>query len=385
MARSTRSWWAVATAAAVAAACNSSTGPQAHLSNPAQLSTDLQTVGSVFTSPAFQSFGALSVATGSPVAATTPVGALLGATPIVPPRTSTQPYAKAPARLQALRTAAGALRGGITASVIPPTVLGQTFVWDVTTHQYVADPSATPPAPANGVRIILYAVDPITGAVVEPPVATGYVDLIDLSSGNTNSLQVIVNGGTPASPGTTYANYTVTATVTGSPATAFNATAVGFVSDGTHTLTFNAAFSATNLTTDNPDAQIDVTWSLDNPPVSVALHETLTTPDANDATLTIDFSVTSGTETVRVQGTVTVVVSPATVTANLTVTVNGVPFATITGTATATSNTIQARHADGSALSSDELSALQNLFVLPDSLETAIEALFHPCERLMGA
>ncbi|HXI63050.1 MAG TPA: hypothetical protein VNH14_00930 [Gemmatimonadales bacterium] len=381
-----RSWRVLATAAALtAAACNSNTGPQAHLSNPAQLSADLQTVGSIFTSPAFQSFSALGLATGSPVAATTRVGALLGATPIVPPRTSTQPYANAPARLQALRTAAGALRGGITASVIPPTVLGETFVWDVTTHQYVADPSATPPAPANGVRIILYAVDPVTGAVVEPPVATGYVDLIDLSTGNTNSLQVIVNGGTPASPGTTYANYTVTATVTGSPATAFDATAVGFVSDGTHTLTFNAAFSATNLTTDNPDAQIDVTWSLDNPSVNVALHETLTTPDANDATLAIDFSVTRGAETVRVQGTVTVVVSPATVTANLSITVNGVPFATITGTATATSNNIQARHADGSALSSDELSALQNLFVLPDSLETAIEALFHPCERLMGA
>ena len=381
-----RSWRVLATAAALtAAACNSNTGPQAHLSNPAQLSADLQTVGSIFTSPAFQSFSALGLATGSPVAATTRVGALLGATPIVPPRTSTQPYANAPARLQALRTAAGALRGGITASVIPPTVLGETFVWDVTTHQYVADPSATPPAPANGVRIILYAVDPVTGAVVEPPVATGYVDLIDLSTGNTNSLQVIVNGGTPASPGTTYANYTVTATVTGSPATAFDATAVGFVSDGTHTLTFNAAFSATSLTTDNPDAQIDVTWSLDNPSVNVALHETLTTPDANDATLAIDFSVTRGAETVRVQGTVTVVVSPATVTANLSITVNGVPFATITGTATATSNNIQARHADGSALSSDELSALQNLFVLPDSLETAIEALFHPCERLMGA
>ena len=381
-----RSWRVLATAAALtAAACNSNTGPQAHLSNPAQLSADLQTVGSIFTSPTFQSFSALGLATGSPVAAATPVGALLGATPIVPPRTSTQPYANAPARLQALRTAAGALRGGITASVIPPTVLGETFVWDVTTHQYVADPSATPPAPANGVRIILYAVDPVTGAVVEPPVATGYVDLIDLSTGNTNSLQVIVNGGTPASPGTTYANYTVTATVTGSPATTFDATAVGFVSDGTHTLTFNAAFSATNLNTTNPDAQIDVTWSLDNPPVSVALHETLTTPDANDATLTIDFSVTRGAETVRVQGTVTVVVSPATVTANLSITVNGVPFATITGTATATSNNIQARHADGSALSSDELSALQNLFVLPDSLETAIEALFHPCERLMGA
>lgn len=381
-----RSWWALATAATLAAAaCNESTGPQAHLSNPAQLSADLQTVGNVFTSPAFQSFAALGVATGSPVAVTTPVGALLGATPIVPPRTSAQPYANAPARLQALRTAAGVLRGGITASVIPPTLLGETFVWDVTTHQYVADPSATPPAPANGVRIILYAIDPLTGAVVEPPVATGYVDLIDLSTGSTNALQVIVNGGTPANPGTTYANYTVTGTVTGSPATAFSATAVGFVSDGTRTLTFNAAFSATNLTTDNPDAQIDVTWSLDNPVVVVTLHETLATPDANDATLTIDFTVTRGAETVRVQGTITVVLSPATVTADLNVSVNGVPFATITGTATPTSNGIQVRHADGSALSSDELNALQNLFSLPDSLEAAIENLFHPCQRLMGA
>src|SRR5207245_8454030 len=110
-----RSWRVLATVAALTtAACNENTGPQAHLSNPAQLSADLQTVGSVFTSPAFQSFSALGLATGSPVAATTRVGALLGATPIVPPRTSTQPYANAPARLQALRTAAGALRGGIT-------------------------------------------------------------------------------------------------------------------------------------------------------------------------------------------------------------------------------------------------------------------------------
>ncbi|HYL21888.1 MAG TPA: hypothetical protein VEU74_08990 [Gemmatimonadales bacterium] len=381
-----RSGWGLVVAAAfVAAACNESTGPQAHLSNPAQLSADLQTVGAVFTSPAFQSFGALRLATGSPLAVTTPVGALLSAAPIVPPRTATQPYANTPARLQALRTAAGALSGGISASVIPPAVLGETFVWDVNTHQYVADPNATPAAPANGVRIILYAIDPVTENVVEPPVATGYVDLLDLSSGSTNALQVIVSGGTPASPGTTYANYTVTGTVTGNPATAFSATAVGFVSDGTRTLTFNASFSATNLTTDNPDAQIDVTWSLDNPAVSVALHETVATPDANDATLTIDFSVTRGAETVRVQGTVAVVVSPATVTADLTISVNGMPFATITGTATATSNNIQVRHADGSALSPDELNALQQLFQLPDRLEAAIQDLFHPCERLMGA
>jgi hypothetical protein len=382
-----RLWWGfAATVSLIAAACNSSTGPQPQLSNPAQLSSDLQSVSGVLTSPTFQSFGALGVTTGSPVAAPTPAGALLGAAPIAPPRTSRQAYADAPARLQALRAAAATLHAGISASVIPPTVLGKTFVWDATTtHGYVEDPSATPAAPPNGVRIILYAIDPITEHVVEPPVAVGFVDLIDLSSGNTNSLHVILSGGTPASPGTTYADYTVSGTVTGSPATAFSASAVGFVSDGTHTLSFNASFSATNLTTDNPDAQVDVTWSLDNPAVGVALHETLTTPNANNATLTIDFSVTRGTETVRVQGTINIVVSPETVTANLTVYVNGDPYARITGTATATTNGIQVRHADGSALTRDELDALQHLFELPDRLESAIEDLFHPCEHLMGA
>jgi hypothetical protein len=379
-------WGFAATVSLIAAACTSSTGPQPQLSNPVQLSSDLQSVSGVLASPTFLSFGALRLTTGSPVGAPTPAGALLGAAPIAPPRTSRQAYADAPARLQALRTAASTLHAGISASVIPPTILGKTFVWDATTtHGYVEDPSATPAAPANGVRIILYAIDPITEKVVEPPVAVGFVDLIDLSSGNTNSLHVILSGGTPASPGTTYANYTVSGTVTGSPATAFSASAVGFVSDGTHTLTFNASFSATNLTTDNPDAQIDVTWSLDNPAVGVVLHETLTTPDANDATLTIDFSVTRGSETVRVQGTVTVVVSPASVTADLTVYVNGQAYARITGTATATTNGIQAVHADGSALTRDELDALQHLFELPDNLERGIADLFHPCEHLMGA
>jgi hypothetical protein len=65
--------------------------------------------------------------------------------------------------------------------------------------------------------------------------------------------------------------------------------------------------------------------------------------------------------------------------------VNGDPFARITGTATATTNGIQARHADGSALTRDELDALQHLFQLPDRLERGIEDLFHPCEHLMGA
>jgi hypothetical protein len=385
-----RPWWCVAAAAAlVTAACKSSTSPQAQLANPALLSAKLQTVSGVVTTPVFQSFGAIGTSPGSPAHVSTPAGALLGAAPIAPPPGARQPYADAPARLQALRTAAQAVGSGLNASVIPPTLLGTTYVWSVSTHAYVQDPSATPAAPSNGVRIILYAIDPITGQVVESPLTpVGFVDLLDESTTSppVNKLHVIVKNGTPASPGpTTYADYTVSGTVTGSPATAFSATAKGFVSDGTRTLTFDASFSATQLNTPDPDAQIDVVWDLNNPVVHVELHETLVTPDSNNLTITIHFSVTYGTETVAVDGTVTVVVSPETITTNLTIKVNGEPYATITGTATATTNNIQVRHANGTALSADELNAVSDLFELPDHLAAAIDRLFHPVQHLMGA
>lgn len=371
----------LATAAFVVAACSDSTGPQGHLSDPGGLSSDLLTVAGVLQSPTFQSFSALGLVAGSPVAAPSRAGALLLAAPIVPPRTSAPAYAQAPARLWALRGAATMLSAGISASVIPDTLRGKTFVWDTATHRYVLDTTTAPPAPApaNGVRVILYQVD--NGHIVELTVVAGFVDLLDESSGSTNALHVIVRGGDPTAPGTTYANYTISATVTGVPPTAFTATADGFVSDGTHTLTFAATFAVTHVDTDNPDVQIDVTWDLDNPVVHVELHETLATASANELTLTTQFSVTRGAETVSVHGTISLVLSPFTETVNLVIDVNGVPWARISGT----NNGIAVRHADGSALSSQEFQALSDLFGLPDEVELAILSLFTPAERLMGA
>src|SRR5438128_6187822 len=264
-ARHGRVWLALGLTTALATACNNVNGPQSHFANPVQLSSDLQTVSGVLQSPVFQSFAVIDTTTGSPAAVAT-------------------------RRLEALRTAARVLSPGL-ASVIPAPLLGTTFVWDVNTHAYVQDPNATPPAPANGVRIILYAIDPATSHILESPLApVGYVDLVDNSSGNTNSLHVTVFGGTPGGTGnTTYADYTVSATVTGSPVvTGFNASATGFVSDGTRTLTFSSTFVATGLDTDHPDITIDGTWDLDNPVIHVVAHETVTSPDANHATITLD-------------------------------------------------------------------------------------------------
>lgn len=370
-----------AAAALVAAACSSSTAPQPQLANPAQLSTNLQTVSSVVTSPTFHTFGALRTAAGSPVMAPSVAGAMLGVAPIAPPGTAAQAYAGAPARLQELRLAAASLGSGIAPSVIPPAQLGKVYVWDATTHAYVAQTGG----PTNGVRIMLYALD-ANDHVIEPTTAVGYVDLLDESAGSTNTLHVILSGGTPAAPGTKYADYRVSGTVTGSPATAFNASASGFVTDGTRTLTFNATFSASQLNTTHPSAQVDVTWTLDNPALTVTVSETVAASDANNVLLTIHFKETNAGETVAVDGTIAVVVSPQSVTANLTVSVNNQAFATIKGTADAANpNGIVVTHADGSALSNAEKAALASLFDLPDKLEKAIDDLFHPCERLMGA
>jgi hypothetical protein len=381
-----RTWWAVAAAALIASACHDTSAPQPKLSNPQQLTSDLQTVDSVFQSPAFQSFTSLDSAPGSPVNVSAPVGALLMAARIAAPGSPSEPYAAAPTRLQAMKVAAAALSSTVTAGVIPPTLQGKTFVWNATTSQYVVDSTATPAAPANGVRIILYAIDPLTRRPAgNPPIAVGYVDLLDQSAGSTNQLQVGIAGGTPGSPGTTYVNYTISGTVTGTPPTAFNASASGYVTDGTRRLTFSATFVATNLNTATPDGQFDATWVLNNPAVSVTAHESAVSADANHGTITVDFSVTHGTETVRLAGTLSFVISPQTLTVDLTVYVNGQVFARITGTATATSSTVQVLHADGTALSTDELSALGALSGLPDRLTVTIDDLFHPAQHLMGA
>ncbi|HYR31600.1 MAG TPA: hypothetical protein VEO93_06720, partial [Gemmatimonadales bacterium] len=212
-------------------------------------------------------------------------------------------------------------------------------------------------------------------------------DLVDESTTSpaVDKLHVIVSGGTPASPGTVYVNYTVSGQVTGNPATAFTATAAGFISDGTRTLTFSATFAATQLDTNNPDVQIDITWDLDNPAIHVELHEALVLADPNHITLTItEFSITHGTQTVNMHGTVVItILSPTTetVTLNLTIDVNDVPWVRVSGT----DNGITVRHNDGSQLSQAESQAFLDLFGLPGAIEFVILSLFSPCQSLMGA
>src|SRR5439155_449092 len=89
------------------------------------------------------------------------------------------------------------------------------------------DPAVLPGAPSNGVRFILYALDLGGQPIATQPI--GYADLMDESSGNAQTLHILVVG-TTTDPAVTYLDYTVSAIV---GATSASGAVVGFISDGT--------------------------------------------------------------------------------------------------------------------------------------------------------
>jgi len=370
-----RTWWGVAVAALVAAACKDTTSPR--LSDPAGLTNDVQTLGSVFTTALFQSYQAVSDSIGAMAPSLRFGGELLQATSPTAPAEVGRAYSATPQRAQVLKQLAIALAGSGTASVIPDTLYGSIFAWDVTTHHYYRE--STTGGPATGVRFLLYAVNPTTHQIIESPLTQiGFVDLIDLTPTGTTGLRVVLVDTPAGAAPDTLADYTITATQYS--AGSFSASAVGFVSDGTHTLSFNVSFSVTNADTAYPDVSLNVHWALNTPAVTVDLTEPITMPDADHEMLPFNLSVTRGAETVAATGTITVTLSTQSVTVNITITVNGAVYARITGT----DNGITIRHADGSQLSQQEFAALEQLFSLPDTALEVIQQLFHPAENFLG-
>ncbi|UCC84370.1 MAG: hypothetical protein JSW46_05415 [Gemmatimonadota bacterium] len=82
------------------------------------------------------------------------------------------------------------MAGGIPSHLLNPVYLaganlpeifqGVTFIWDEELISYI--PSEEPGAPTNGVRFIIYAVNPITGLPESPLNDIGHLDIIDTST-----------------------------------------------------------------------------------------------------------------------------------------------------------------------------------------------------------
>lgn len=192
-------------ALAVSAASCSKQKLTAPADAPAALSSKtrsgLGTVESALASPAWRSLDALKFAE-DPARATASVRALLrdaAAQAGVLAGTATTSGVLADVSQELASRVAGPL-----AVVIPPDVRGTTYVFDLERHRYVADPTREG-APQDGVRYILYAVNPLTG---EPRVSEeiGHADLTDEGDDTPNAASLRLQA---VSDGITFVDYTV--------------------------------------------------------------------------------------------------------------------------------------------------------------------------------
>jgi hypothetical protein len=350
-----RSVVAVALVSLTLTACGGESSPDAPF-NPGGTSTDLEAMNSTFASPAFASFSTFSLM----------FDAALGGAPII--STSAVAIDVRGGGAQGIRVAAARAarrlaatlikkdRDGLSASMmgVPTAVAGKTFVYDVGTGNYVA--SDITGAPSNGVRFLLYAVDPVTYLPVEPLVETGHVDITDVSVGTTQAARVQVISGS-----TTYIDYTVSAS---SGATSGRVTVIGYVTDGVTQANINLQSTITVT------AGLTLTYSLTMPDRDVSISLTVSVADVSvpDSPININLSMRGP------NGTVTMTGQFAETSGTLNVRINGTAFATITTNGTTTTIT----RADGTPLSDDELVALDGVFQLQAGAFIAFDQMLAP-------
>jgi hypothetical protein len=91
---------------------------------------------------------------------------------------------------------------GIRASAVPIGARGATYVYDVSTKLYIADPNATG-APLDGARFILYVWDAPSHGPALPLTRVGYVDLVDANQSTVlqdlTRITIVRDGGGPPS------------------------------------------------------------------------------------------------------------------------------------------------------------------------------------------
>ncbi len=347
--------------------CSSSTAPVS-LNDPVATAAQLAALDSAFAAPVVASFQSL----GSSIHPPAPVvHAAVGALRMVRSQAAPQRYAMLATQGRTLQQVVPIFASLGATSIFPDTLLGAVFSWDPSTHSYFR--SSKTGGPPNGIRFLLYAINPLTDEPSTPLTEVGYVDLLDQSSGGTASLEIQVK----SSDGSiTYLDYTFTGSGTSA---SFMATVTGTITNGlagsaNKTLTFSLS-----ITGNTSSVTLTSTYTLNNPAVTV--QETVTIlDDGTTTTLTINFTFTRTGETIQLSGTLSASDATGDGTINLTFKVNGSTFATITGSI---SNPVIARPGGGQ-LTADELNALIHVLVASEDVGARISDLFQPAEQILG-
>lgn len=317
---------------ALAAGCskdNSTTGPGGTL-DPVQTSAAMDSIVASFDgNEALQSLNAIGGF----------FGTAFGLAPVVVPA---EPGASGLSRafesltLQALAISSTEPQASLQ-SVIPSSVLGTTFVYDTLSDKYVA--SGRTGAPANGIRFILYAVNPVTRRpIIDTEI--GYVDLVDNSDNTANKLQVSV-----VSDGMTFLDYQCSC---GLVVGAVEVSGTGYVTDGTTKVDVDLGLQVTQ------SGQIVFDFNVDVPSKDLSLAFNATGTDYTDTNATFDgsFAVARGSNSISF----TVNVQSQTLSGE--VKINNSTVAVLSGTLDSPIVT----DAEGNALGPNELTALKNLF-----------------------
>jgi hypothetical protein len=304
--------------------------------DPAGTTSDLGAIEASFNSDAMAAFQSAAPAIGS-LMGETPAAMALRAAPskaLGGGKAGVREYAGAIARVYS--APAGGMRPYAPQAAILDEHLGVTFTRNPETLEYEA--SGRSGAPSNGVRIIVYTVNPISGEPVSPLQEVGYAD-VEVTEGT--------NGGTVrielVSDGVTYLDYAVGATVS---ETRVTITVAGFVSNGQDRVNF--------------DLDTQLTES------ALAFDYSLIVPTRGNFRMDFEEVVTDATMTSTLElrgphGTVTIEGSRTQTTGSYDVEVNGEAFATISveqGSAPVITG------ADGEALTEEELATLQDVFVM---------------------
>lgn len=320
---------------AVVVGCSDSTSPQDFNPTTAQQKAEA-VLGALNGNLALKSLAALGGAIQLSVAQPA-----LAAAPFDPTNPTT-----IQARLQAL---AAQPNFGTTATLalFPADLLGKTLVYDSTAGRYVVDDARTD-APSTGIRIALYAVDPVLGDVVYPLNEIGYLDITDVSTPSAHAVRLVavVNN-------ITYLDYVASAVTT---TTSVGVSADGYLSDGSSQVNFNLSATYTSGT-----VQID--YELSSGDNSVGLVATLQSANNFTATLTIQ----GGSDTVVLQVTAT------TSTLNGQITYNGVQAVVISGTP----DSPTFARPDGTPLTQDEIASLK-------AIGDIIGVVFDAFDNLLG-
>ena len=267
-----------------------------------------------------------------------------------------------------------AAAGPASGALLPLDFLGRTYDRGVDGYRHNTQRTD---APLNGVRFILYEVDPVTHTPGTTEI--GYVDLLDESTDLAYVARVVAVTG-----GVVRINYTVSAVV-GTQTLGF--TVSGFIGDGTDqidvylSMTFVHAFPVSTATVEHLISVPSRGFEVDASVVFEFNDETL------QGSADVNATFMQGHHTVTVTGVMTFSEGDLpTEGGSFEIHVDGLLFATVTVDVTANVETITVLNATGGELTSTEAQHLRTIFHgLESMFDDKFEDFIRPVAWLFGA